>query len=185
MRRYSETMTSKRWGCTWETLNPGLKQVHIGDGVWLYGRQNLINKRLNHMVIYAPDRKTEHHVFGETVNELCRMPDHEWGGFRTCVVSRDGNVADEAKVKIYILTSILDERKNWCFDLNKIPRNGKLKVIYHNGTVKNIDFDGTFEKVIKQKYASSSYKSDYMYMIPVAYRIDVKNIVVHKNDITT
>ena len=177
MRRYSETMTSKRWGCTWETLNPGLKQVHIGDGVWLYGRQNLINKRLNHMVIYAPDRKTEHHVFGETVNELCRMPDHEWGGFRTCVVNRDGNVADEAKVKIYILTSILDERKNWCFDLNKIPRNGKLKVIYHNGTVKNIDFDGSFCPVKRHKRNT--------YLIPVAYRIDVKNIVVHKNDITT
>jgi hypothetical protein len=157
MRQYSKIIRYKRWGWSHEQLNRGLKQVHIGDGVWLYGRQNLINKRLNHMVIYAPDRKTEHHVFGEAVNWLCRMPDYEYG------VNRDGNVANEARVKIYILTSILDERRNWCFNLKNIPHNGMLKVIYDNGTVKNIDFDGVFHPMKKQKTDS--------YMGPIAYRI--------------
>jgi len=47
-------------------------------------------------------------------------------------------------VKIYILTSILDNKDNWCFDPNQIPESGPLKVICENGTVKNIEFTGKF-----------------------------------------
>lgn len=80
----------------------------------------------------------------------------------------------EAKVKIHILTSILDERKNWCFDLNLIPETGYLKVIYNNGTVKNINFNGTFEKFILEEFDTKYYESTWHYVrsiIPVGYRI--------------
>jgi hypothetical protein len=54
---------------------------------------------------------------------------------------------------MYILTSILDDRKSWCFDMTNAPEIGKLKVIYDNGTVKNIDFNGEFEKIEINKYS--------------------------------
>jgi hypothetical protein len=48
------------------------------------------------------------------------------------------------QVKIHILTSILDKKDNWCYDLSIIPKRDILKVIYDNGMVRNIEFDGVF-----------------------------------------
>lgn len=172
MRQYKkeEVVYNRRWGRKelHTSLHKGLKQVHIGDSVWLFGKQSA--NPISHMVIYAPDRKTEHHVFGEAVKMLCEIKDSEWGGYTHINVNRHGNQADESLVKIYILTSILDDRRNWCFDLKKIPENGKLKVIYSNGTVKNIDFTGDFNKIsIGRKY-SSVYIPNCRNVSPVAYR---------------
>ena len=172
MRQYKKEkiVYDNRWGFHRKKINlaPGLKQVHIGDGVWLFGKQS--NDPIPHMVIYAPDRKTEHHVFGEMVRVLCEVKDAEWGIPGVSTVNRHGNQADEANVKIYILTSILDDRRNWCFHLKNIPPNGKLKVIYSNGTVKNIDFTGTFNPISIGKFYDKKYHPHNSNVVPIAYR---------------
>jgi hypothetical protein len=124
------------------SLRKGLKQIHIGEDVWVYGKATWVPGKGKHMVIYGPNRK-EYHVWGEDVDLLNHSDDDErdyyWGGY-----SRHGNTAIHAKVKIYVLTNILDQKENWCFNLNEIPENGPLKVICENGTVKKIEFNGTF-----------------------------------------
>ena len=160
MRNYKKEIKT-RYGIQ-TVLNPGLKQVHIGEDVWLYGRQKFVEFK-QHMVIYGPDRK-EYHVWGEDVTNLLTADDSDywdsWG-----YGNRQGNRAIQAKVKVHILTSILDAKENWCFDLNKIPEIGQVKVVYDNGTVKNIEFDGEFKEVeLTKKYG---YK---YYVKPVAYR---------------
>ena len=145
-------------------MHKGLKKVHIGEDVWLFGRQTTVNGKA-HMVIYGPNRK-EYHVWGSDVKWLITEYDSDrwdnWG-----YGNRQGNRAIQAKVKIYILTSILDAKENWSFDLNKVPVEGPLKVIYQNGTVKNIEFDGEFKAVeLTKKYG---YKNKVQ---PIGYRYD-------------
>lgn len=142
-----------------ELVNRGLKLVHIGDDVWRIGKSSYLNGKL-HQVIYGPDRK-EYHVYGNDVEWLSTSLD-EW----EYTFNRHGNSSVQSNVKIYILTRILDEQSNWCFDLTKIPKSGIVKVIYHNGTIKNVQFDGIFEDVIieKNKYSSRTLKA-------VGYRI--------------
>jgi hypothetical protein len=66
-------------------------------------------------------------------------------------------------VKIYILTSILDDRDNWVFYLKKIPAVGKLKVILENGTVKNIDFNGQFnpQEIVSKRFTIKEVDDRY------------------------
>lgn len=142
-------------------LRRGLKQVHIGDDVWVYGRQNHVPGKGLHMVIYGPDRK-EHHVWGNDVRMLCTEYDEYRRIWASSNVIRHGNAAYQSRVKIYILTSILDKQENWCFDLKQVPPAGPLKVICANGTVKNIEFDGTFrplELVSKRFTWNAEHKS--------------------------
>jgi hypothetical protein len=161
MRNYRKKIET-RYGIQ-TILNPGLKQVHIGEDVWVYGKQGHVTGKGLHMVIYGPNRK-EYHVWGKDVTDLTKTEDSEhydnWG-----YCNRQGNRAIQSKVKVHILTSILDEKENWFFDLNKIPVIGPLKVIYANGTVKNIEFDGEFKEVeLTKRYG-------YKYNVkPVAYR---------------
>ena len=81
-------------------LNKGLKKVHIGDDIWIYGRQKYVNGK-SHMVIYGPNRK-EYHVWDKNVNWLITADDSDyydsWGHG-----NRQGNRAIQSKVKIYIL----------------------------------------------------------------------------------
>lgn len=167
-----------------QRLHKGLKIIHIGDDVYRYGKQTYVTNpdkekygsfdKILHMVIYAPQRK-EYHLWGADVMNF------------TDGTNRHGNKVMESEAKIYILTSILDNKENWCFDLTKIPEKGYLKVIYDNGTVKNIDFDGNFTPVQQQKYVNSGSlvldkqgfikydesapnTSPYTYMNPIAYR---------------
>jgi hypothetical protein len=146
-----------------KVLNPGLKKVHIGEDVWVYGRQNTVDGKA-HMVIYGPNRK-EYHVWGSDVKWLITAEDSDhynyWG-----YCNRQGNRAIQSKVKIYILTQILDKKENWCFDLKKIPVQNMLKIIYDNGTVKNIEFDGEFKEVELTKRYGYKYK-----VKPIAYRL--------------
>lgn len=115
-------------------LRAGLKAIHIGEKAWLIGKEKRIKgTTVDHQVIYAPDGK-EHHLYGDVIDHISGC------------VNRAGNSSDQAKVKIFVLTSILDDHKRWCFNLSEIPPVGKLKVIYSNGTVKNIDFDGEFKE---------------------------------------
>jgi hypothetical protein len=140
-------------------IRRGLKIVHIGDGVWRIGREKQTDKGL-HQVIYSPDGK-EYDLYDIEVTRLHGDDQHLNFG------DDDGNFSDEAKVKIYILTNILDNSDNWCFDLSIIPPVGKLKVIYNSGTVKNIDFNGTFEKnqILRNKWLKRE-------ITPVGYRIN-------------
>ena len=191
-RRYQKRHVEAAHNMWWATLNKGLKKVNIGEDVYLYGRQKLVknpdkekygsDEKILHMVIYAPERK-EYHVWGEYITKFLGTDDYGNNG----TVNRDGNKALEERVKIYILTSVLDDRQNWCFDLAQTPRNGKLKVIYDNGTVKNIDFEGVFHRVHRHKYDNTgdlvwtgggayhkdknlSCVSPYTYINPVGYR---------------
>lgn len=156
----------------------GLKSFHIGNVEWKVGRSKLVNdptkkksihgdfiQKIEHCVIYGPDRK-EFHVYGNDVSLLRK--DYTYIHNEGSHIVRHGNDAIEASAKIYALTHILDERSKWCFDLEKIPLIGQLKVIYDNGTVKNIEFNGSFERVeIKRKHLYNLTKL----IKPVGYRI--------------
>jgi len=168
-RKYKDTKTSTtRLGRkqTYSTLRKGLKIVHIGEDVWKVGRTKEVPnpdietegypKTIAHCVIYGPERK-EFHVWGNDTKKLLLefepCYDGDFGLPIESHCNRDGNCTNEAAVKVYILTSILDKAENWCFDLKKIPPVGKLKVIYHTGTIKNIDFDGEFKPVEVQYHS--------------------------------
>lgn len=148
-----------------------LKYVHIGDDVWACGKvnNNYQNTGRKHMVIYAPDRK-EYHIFDEQIDFICSEIT-EYKHHRSVI--RHGNFAIESNLKIFILTSILDQRENWCFDLSYIPQDNKLKVIYDNGTVKNIEFFGDFkETTIKRVCIIGKSSISYPKIIkPVGYRL--------------
>ncbi len=158
-RRYKKLYKEPGHDVQWVTLNRGIKKVNIGQDIYLYGKQKLVNNpdknkygysdKILHMVIYAPERK-EYHVYGEDVSNCFGTDDYRENG----TVNRHGNKAMQQKVKIYILTSVLDDKNNWCFDLSKKPKNGKLKVIYDNGTVKNIEFNGNFNRHHLHKHNS-------------------------------
>lgn len=177
-RKYKDTKTIKfKNGRTMEQtkIRKGLKIVHIGKDVWKIGRNSIVTdpndatKEIKHQIIYGPGRK-EYHVYGSDVDLLHKEYTHDFyslGYDRESFgsnVNKHGNKTIEGAVKIYILTTILDDKKNWNFDLNVIPEIGKLKVIYDNGTVKNIDFNGTFENI---KQLDRIYKIMY----PVGYRV--------------
>lgn len=183
MRRYEKEVPSGKTNRhSFKVLNKGLKKVNIGEDVWLFGRQKYVKNpdgsgsEINHMVIYGPERK-EYHVYGKEVHSLCGFHrgyyDEEIPG---SYCNRDGNIAIESLVKIYILTSILDEKENWCFDLTIPPVADVVKVIYDNGTVKNIkDFNLEFIPTeISKKYESSfGYRESYSAKTinPIGYRL--------------
>ena len=147
-RKYTKTEINKR-GNVVTSLRKGLKKVNIGNDIWVIGRLNYINNK-NHCIIYGPDRK-EYHLW-----------DYGADNIQKSYCSRNGCMADEAEVKIHILTSILDNINNWEFNLSKIPAIGKLKVILDNGTVKNIDFNGIFHpQEILSKRKTYKYNEGY------------------------
>lgn len=162
-------------------LRPGLKQIHIGKDVWLIGKVSQKKDKPAHQVIYGPNNK-EFHLYGSDVkwiNDTFEI--NEYGG-RESYCNRQGNFAIECKVKIYILTNILDKKENWCFNLNEKPEIGKrIKVIYDNGTVKWVDFfTGEFEpaELISKRWTAPRdaqyFTPGYInqkFVNPVAYRI--------------
>lgn len=181
-RNYEKKTIKPRWRYEGR-LYPGLKKVHIGEDVWLIGRPKKIKDGRMHQVIYGPDNK-EYHVYGVDVEEMGKPFEHSWktdSGETYCI--RHGNKSLENKVKIYILTQILDDKENWCFDLTKKPAAGsKVKIIYDNGTVKIVDyFTGEFEKaeLISKRWVapknSTYWPEGYVsqkFVVPIAYRIN-------------
>jgi hypothetical protein len=144
-------------------LPKGLSIVHIGGNIWSIGK---LNTKTNHRVIYSPDGK-EYHLYG---NDAIKLSIINFDWYDENIISKLR--VNHSQVKIYILTNILDSVDNWCFDLSNKPKTGDtVKVIYDNGTIKNIVFSGEFEKIKKQKYSDYGYDCDYQYMIPVGYRI--------------
>lgn len=138
----------------------GLNLIHIGTDVWRIGKVSMVNNpdkdssilKISHRVIYSPIGNKEYHLYGKDADKF------------EVVSTYDGDrYTDNGLVKIHILTNILDNADNWCFDLSKIPEIGKLKVIYENGTVRNIDFNGVFEPYIIKIVWKSTVK-------PIGYR---------------
>src|ERR1017187_52374 len=91
-------------------LARGLKIVHIGTDVWKIGKPSLVDKR-PHQVIYGPGRK-EYHVWDDDVKDINTNADAMRRYDRDNNVKRNDNSAAHEKVKIYILTSILDKKEN-------------------------------------------------------------------------
>jgi hypothetical protein len=196
-RSYEKKEIKPRWRYEGR-LYPGLKKVHIGEDVWLIGRPKRIKDGRDHQVIYGPDNK-EYHLYNDDIKHLNTPPDSDReNGYKyhyetnpgESYCNRHGNRAIESKVKIYILTNILDARENWCFDLNVKPITGsKVKIIYDNGTVKIVDyFSGEFEKaeLISKKHVYKFEERNYStgkiekaerlyqtFVNPVAYRLQV------------
>ena len=148
-------------------LYKGLKKVNISENEWFIGKDSKVDGK-KHQVIYGPGRK-EYHLWGKDVDFVNTCDNYS--GFAN--VNRHGNTSLNEKVKIYILTHILDEKTNWCFDLTKhTPEmiDKRIKVIYENGTVKWVEsFDGEFKPVVIGSFSWS--ESGTKTVNPVAYRI--------------
>jgi len=171
----------------------GLTIIHIGEDVWKVGQYkniknpfkgNPINTgtMIAHRVIYGPNDK-EYHLYDEVAKNL---NSYYWNYYDEKV--SNPHRVNHSAAKVYILTNILDNPVYWCFDLTNKPLPGTiLKVIYNNGTIKNIVFDGEFTKVQKQKYikggdlildnqgfikydTSVLNTAEYTYMTPIGYR---------------
>ena len=130
MRRFTEVInTGTRQECT--RAVKGLVLIHLFNKVWRIGKAKYVKGKL-HSIIYSPEDK-EYHVWGKDVKSFYMMYNEEYQDYCESPISKP----DPAKVKIYILTHILDEKENWCFDMNKTPEIGKsVKVIFTNGTIK-------------------------------------------------
>lgn len=141
MRKYTQTVRTP-WG---EETRPvsGLVLVHLFNKVWKVGRAKIVDGK-NHCVIYSPEDK-EYHVWGEDVDNFYTPKYEDY-------YERSRNRPDPAKVKIYILTTILDDRKNWCFDMSAKPSKENVKVIFENGKIAWVSFDGewknSYEKLV-------------------------------------
>lgn len=178
MKKVSRKFERKVKNSSLTVMRNGIKIVHIGSDVWRIGRDKVINGK-KHQVIYGPENK-EFHLWDDDVDFVNKKgsfePDcyyYDLSGVKHTYdsrrVIRDGNRALESKVKIYILTHILDNKENWVFDLSVIPEKGKLKIIYSNGTVKNIEFDGEFKDgFIPYKWDETKTKGNMV--APFAYR---------------
>jgi hypothetical protein len=142
--------------------------VHLFNEVWRVGKLIRNQGSPSHVVIYGPSNE-EFHVYGEKAYELFNRGTGCDYKFYT--------KADPAKVKIYILTSILDKRENWVFNLGLLPENGSnLKIVYNNGTIRNnIEFNGTWEDTTIQKKYWKDHTIDKT-ITPIAYKIVPKEI---------
>ena len=130
----------------------GVTLIHLFNEVWRTGRLNEKNGKPAHLVIYSPQDK-EYHVYGREAKNL--MSDYS-------------GKSDPAKVKIYILTSILDQRENWSWDLTEKPISGSVYVIvYNNGTIKKIVSTGEWAPEVIQR--QRLYAPETIH--PVAYKI--------------
>jgi len=138
MRRFTETINP---GTKWEGKRAvkGVTLIHLFNEVWRIGKFKIIDNKF-HSVIYSPEDK-EYHVWGDDV--ISFYPNYETGDY-----GRSYTKPDPAKVKIYILTSIMDDRANWCFDLKTKPEVGKnVKIIYDNGTIQIKKFSGEWTPI--------------------------------------
>lgn len=143
-----------------KTHKKGVTLIHLFHEVWRTGKLNEKKDKPAHLVIYDPHDK-QYDVYGQEALDLMSAYTHE---FRGCMR------VDPAKVKIYILSSILDKKENWCFNLSEKPAvDAMIKVIYNNGTIKVIKSTGNWEpEVIDRKYSEDTSIPQTIY--PVAYK---------------
>ena len=114
MRKYEDNNIRRR----------GVNLIHLFNEVWRAGQLIKKKDKPAHLVIYSPE-DVEFHVYGKEAEEL-----RSWSEYR------QEWFLDKTKVKIYILTSILDATENWSFDMSQFPGPGKnVKVIYSKGKI--------------------------------------------------
>lgn len=128
------------------------QEIHLFNEIWTAGKVTAMKKTLRpHLVIKDPKGK-EYHLYDNDATSM----GGKWLG-----------TVDPELVKRYILTEILDQRDNWCFDLECKPLVGFLtKVLYDNGTIKNVQFVKEFESEkieLKKGYTKT--------ITPIAWRI--------------
>ena len=165
MRNFEKTVKTRRGDDTRPIK--GLILVHIGDGVWRIGGIKHIKGKGDHRVIYGPDDK-EYHLWGKEA-DMGSTPDttDKYGRY---MVEKNRYKPDPARIKIYILTTILDKRELWTFDLKCRPNVGDIiKVIYHNGTIMTHKYDGEIkdEVISRKRYGDW----DNHTIKPVAWRL--------------
>lgn len=121
----------------------GICPIHLFKKVWGVGRlTRRKDLKTEQRIIYSPEGQ-QYHLYGVDAKSISAKRSDYYDDDIVYSTER----VDAAKVKIHILTSILDERKNWCFDLKHLPNvNDSIKVIYDNGTIRNITFSGVWEK---------------------------------------
>ena len=148
-----------------KTHKNGVTLIHLFNEIWRTGRLVERKGKPAHLVIYSPQDK-EYHVYGKEATDLMSNFAKE---------SRDCWRVDQAKVKIYILTSILDQKENWSFDLTNKPLAGSVYVVvYNNGTIKKIISSGNWEpiEIDKKYFIGKDFESSLPKTIyPTGYKI--------------
>lgn len=152
----------------------GVQTIHLFNEVWRIGRLTYMKgTKQPHCVIYSPQDK-EHHVYDNEALALRTIGSYKNGGMIHLT-----NRANLAKVKIYIQTTILGERDDWTFDLTSLPKTGDcIKVIYDNGTIKNITFNGHWDPISIERsvFAPTGEKLEfdeqqYKIVTPICWKI--------------
>jgi len=151
----------------------GVDVIHLFNKEWRVGRlTHMKHTNRPHCVIYSPDDK-QYDVYDRDAENI-RATRYDYYDDQVVSLTR----SDRPKTKIYILTNIMDKKENWETDLEKKPSiNSTVKVIYDNGTIKNITFTGEWEKlrIPRNTYLDDGtiLKTDKQYfknVTPVMYR---------------
>ena len=107
-----------------------LCKVHIGGKMWSSGQISFDETKQHfHMVVYGPgdERITRKGKIMRGGRISYHLDDsgiqYVIGDMPRWAIERRDAIVDPAKLKNYILTSILDKRVNGCFDLIKINYN--------------------------------------------------------------
>jgi hypothetical protein len=124
MRKYEDKIGENKWGEDVTIRRRGVNLIHLFNQVWRAGQLIRKKDKPAHLVIYSPE-DAEFHVYGKEAEDFLSYSERngEW-------------YVDKTKIKIYILTSILDAKENWSFDMTQFPGSGKqVKVIYSWGKI--------------------------------------------------
>jgi hypothetical protein len=118
----------------------GVKSFNLFNKTWKIGRFNQKKDSLPHVVIYGPEDE-EYHAYGAEAESVRSYSEYDEEFF-----------IDKTKAKIYVLTSILDKRENWCFDLSKVPEPSiPVKVVFEDATIRWIgSFSGDWKNHLKE-----------------------------------
>ena len=135
--------------------------IHIRKKKWLCGKISFLQTReCYHMVLYSPQRK-EYHFYDDEIQSFIAYPAQRQIGKRR-VRQRAYRIVDSILIKIYIQTNILDSPDNWCYDLFKVPNNGRIEIMYSDGIIRKMDFNGVWKNLQLHSYLLAH---------PVAYKI--------------
>ena len=125
-----------------------LHVIKIFNQYWKFGKVKRKYGDPIHLVIYGSDDK-EYHVYGDDIKQLA-LVNYDWDDIPYLTYHR----LSKHKVRLYILTHIIEDRNKWVFDTKSNPKHGeRVKVIYEtdksynrNLLVKWITFNGKWNK---------------------------------------
>jgi hypothetical protein len=144
-----------------------IAKTHIGADCYSVGYMRCRKHEPDHRILYKNGRVIK------DITLLDILPQEDYSYLYRRIILH--NLIHRDLMKIYILTNVLDDVNNWVFDLSIIPTTDTLKVIYDNGTVKNINFKGVFEPIeIDRTHNNTQQERILPYKAivkPIAYRI--------------